>query len=217
MTTRPEASRYQSAVVIGAALAGLAWGMTGLVALLDPGPDPGPPGAASFYLIEGGHALGETGWGLALIGLWRSQRARTGRLGTLLFGLATTATFIIAALTYIVVVGTALGFRPSMPGAEESVPAPLIVVASTLFLFTLIGILAGYIGSGVTTIRTGVWPPFAGWALIANPFLMATIFALNAVGIGYKVGIAIGVLWLTLAWGADRAYRPPDPLGQVGA
>lgn len=180
-------------------------GATGFVALLDPGPDPGPVGSASFYLIEGGHALGETGMALALIGLWRSQRARTGRLGKALFALAITATLLVAALTYIVVGGTVLGFRPSMADAEQSVPAPLIVAASMLFLFTLVGILAGYIGSGVITIRAGVWPPLVGWALIAHPFLLAAILVLNAVGIGYKVGIAIGVLWLVLAWRALKA------------
>jgi hypothetical protein len=119
-------------------------------------------------------------------------------------GMAIGATLLIAALTSMVVIGTALGFRPSMPDAEQTVPAPLIVVASTLFLFTLVGILAGYIGSGVTTIRAGVWPPLAGWALIIHPFLLAAILALNAVGIGYKVGIAIGVLWLALASSARR-------------
>lgn len=205
----PAAGRFQLAVVIGAAVAGLAWGMTGVVALLDPGPDPGPPGSTSFYLIEGGHALGEMAMGVALIGLWRSQRAVGGRLGTALFGIAIAATLLIAALTCIVVIGTALGFRPSMPDAEQSVPAPLVVLASILFLFTLLGILAGYVGSGLTTIRAGIWPRLVGWTLIAHPFLLAAILALNAVGIGYKVGIAIGLLWLALAGVARKAHPSP--------
>lgn len=209
VTTRSEASRSESALVVGAALGGLAWGMTGFVALIDPGPDPGPPGTLSFYLIEGGHALGEASMGVALIGLLRSQRAQLGRVGNLLSILAIAATFMIAAVTCIVVVGTALGFGPTTPDAEQSVPAPLIVVASTMFLLTLIGILAGYIGSGLTTIRAGVWPPLVGWLLIAFPFLLAALFVLNAVGIGYKVGIAIGVEWLAVAWVARKAFRSP--------
>ena len=73
MTVR-DISRFQPAIVIGAALAGVAYGATGFVALLDTGPDPGPAGSTSFYLIEGGHALAESGMVVALIGLWRSHR-----------------------------------------------------------------------------------------------------------------------------------------------
>jgi len=205
VTTRSEASGYQSAVVIGAALAGLAWGMTGLVALLDPGPDPGPPGSSSFYLIEGGHALAETAMFVALLALWRSQIARMGRLGNVLFGAAVAATLILAVLTYLVVGASVLGLGENLPDAGQTVPAPLVVLASVLFLFTLVGIAAGYFGSGIATIRAGVWPPLIGWFLIVFLFMLAAIFVLYPVGIGYKVGIAIGVLWLALAWLARKA------------
>lgn len=79
MTSRAHAAGYQPMIVIAATFGGLAWGATTLVALLDPGPDPGPVGSTSFYLIEGGHALAETGWFIALLGLWRSQRPRMAR------------------------------------------------------------------------------------------------------------------------------------------
>lgn len=205
MRTSAQVSRFQRAVVVGAALAGVLWGASGIVAFLDPGPDPGPPGSSSFYLIEGSHALAETGIFVALIGLWRSQTTLIGRLGNVVFGLAVTATLLLAVLTFLVVGGTALGLAPSMPVAGQTVPAPLVALATAVFSFTLVGVLAGYIGSGVTTIRAGMWPPLSGWFLIVFPFLIAA--NLNF----YPVGIVVGVLWLALAWVARKR-----PLARIG-
>lgn len=207
MTAQAEGPPFWRAVVVGAALAGLFWGATGFVALLDPGPDPGPVGSSSFYLIEGGHALAETGMLVTLIGLWRSQMARIGRLEKVAFGMAVAATLLLAVLTYGVVGASALGLGPSDGG--QGVPVPLVVLASALFLFTLVGILAGYIGSGVTTIRAGVWSPLIGWPLIAHPFLLAANLVF------YPIGIVIGVLWLALAWVARKAR--PVRLPQEGS
>jgi hypothetical protein len=204
VSLRAELSRDQSAVVIGAAFAGLFWGSTGFVALLDPGPDPGPVGSSSFYLIEGGHALAETGMFVALVGLWRSHTARIGRLGNVVFGLAAAATLFLAILTYLVVAASALGLGENMPDSGQTVPPPLIALASALFLFTLVGLLAGYTGSGVTTIRAAVWPPLIGWLLIAHLVLLAGNLVI------YPIGIGIGVLWLTLALVAGRAAPAPS-------
>ena len=213
MRTSAQVSTFQRAVVVGAALGGVLWGFTGVVALLDPGPDPGPTGSSSFYLIEGGHALAETGMFVALIGLWRSQTQRIGRLGDVLFGLAVTATVLLAVLTYVVVGGTALGVGPNV-AAAQTMPASIVALASVLFLFTLVGLLAGYIGSGVTTIRAGVWPPFIGRPLIAHPFLLVANLVI------YPVGIVIGVLWLALAWVAGKTplagSAPFSVLDQAG-
>lgn len=195
---RTEVSRFQRAIVIGGAVAGIAWGATGFVALLDPGPDPGPIGSMPFNLTEGGHALAETGMAVMLIGLWRSQRLRLGRLGKVVIGLAVAATALLAVLTYVVVIASALGMAPPDP-AGQSVPAPLVALASALFLFTLVGIVAGYIGSGVATIRAGVWPSLIGWPLIAFPFL------LTANLVFYPIGVVIGALWILLAWVARTA------------
>jgi len=201
--TNAELGGFQQLVIVGAALAGLAWGATGVVALLDPGPDPGPVGSSSFFLIEGGHALSETGMFLALLGLWRSQRSRLGRPAKVAFGLAATATVVLAALTYLVVGAAALGVVLDAPAEGQSVPAPLVALASVLFLFTLVGILVGYIGSGVATIRTGVWPRLVGWPLIAHPFLIAANLVI------YPVGIVIGAVWLGLAWVARQGQSRP--------
>ena len=192
-------ARYGRVVAVGATLGGLFWGATGFVALLDPGPDPGPVGSSSFYLIEGGHALAETGMAVALLGLWRSQRPRIGRPGNVVFGLAVAATLLLAVITYLVVAGAVLGFRPSAPATAQTVSAPLVAAASALFLFTLVAIVAGYIGSGVTTIRAGVWPPLIGWLLIAHLALLVTNLLI------YAAGIVIGILWLGIAWLARRA------------
>jgi hypothetical protein len=186
------AARHRSAVVIGAALAGLFWGATGFVALLDPGPDPGPVGSATFYLIEGGHALGGTGMFVALIGLWRSQASRTRRVGKVVFGLAAGATLLLAVLTYLVVVGSALGLGPSDAG--QGVPEAVVAVASAAVLLLLIAIVVGYIGSGVTTTRAGVWPRMVGWLLMAYPVLLFVNFFF------YPIAIATGALWAALAW-----------------
>src|SRR5688572_13839054 len=104
VTSAREVTGYQTAVVIGGAIAGVAWGATGFVALLNAGPDPGPPGSVSFHAIEGGHALSETGMAAALFGLWRSQRPRIPRASNVLFGIAVAATALIAVVTYVVVV-----------------------------------------------------------------------------------------------------------------
>lgn len=197
MTTHPELARYRPAVVVGAALAGVLWGATGVVALLDPGPDPGPYGSTSFLLIERGHALAETGWVVVLLGLWRSQRGRIGRVASVLFALAATASLLLAVVTYVVVGATALGLRLDDPSAQSPPPA-LVAVVSVLFLLALIGLVVGFIGSGVTTVRSGVWHPGTGWPLIVHPVLIAANLFV------YPVGIAIGIAWLALAWAARR-------------
>lgn len=202
--TSAESSRFQRAVFIGAALAGLVWAFTGFVALLDPGPDPGPPGSSSFYFIEGGHALAETGILFALIGLWRAQAPRIGRLGKVAFGVAVSATLLLAVLTYFVVAGASLGLAPDMSNAQTAPPIA-VVLASAVFLVILVGVLAGYIGAGVTTIRAGVYPQLIGWLLIGFPFLIAV--NLNI----YPAGIVVGVLWLTLAWVAWKTV----PIGST--
>lgn len=198
-------SRFRPAVVTGAALAGVFWGATGFVALLDSAPDPGPLGSPSFYLIEGGHAVSETAMVIALFALWRSQRPLIGRLGTAVFALAVAATSLLGLLTFSVVGAAALDIVPSMPATGDSVPAPLVALATAVFVFTFVGLVAGYIGSGVTTIRAGLWPSPIGWLLIAHPFLLFTNLLF------YPIGIAIGLLWLALAWIARR------PAGGVGS
>lgn len=204
MTARADVSRYQPAVVVGAALAGLFWGLTGVVALLDPGPDPGPVGSTTFYLIEGGHALGHTGMFVALIGLWRSQRSRIGRVGSGLVGLAAGASVLLAVVTYLVVGAAAMGLRPNELEGETP-PALLVAVASAIFLVGLIGLVAGYVGGGVVTTRGKVWPPPVGWLLVPYPFLLFVNLVF------YPIGMAIGALWIGLAVVAGRARPPSTP------
>ncbi|MEP7081672.1 MAG: hypothetical protein ABI841_01705 [Chloroflexota bacterium] len=189
----------QRAVVFGAAIAGVLWGASGVVAVLDPVPDPGPPGSSSFYLIEGSHALSETAMAVALVGLWRTQVRRVGRLASVFFGLAVSATVLLALLTYIVVIGTTLGLGLEMPGAGEAPPAVLVVLATVFFVVTFVGLVAGYVGAGLATVRSGVWPSLTGWPLVAHPFLL---FANLVV---YPIGIVIGILWVALASVARRA------------
>jgi hypothetical protein len=67
--------------VPGAALMGVAWFASGLVAVAVAGGEgPGHPGELRFFLIEGAHAVGEVGMLAALAGLHVQQAPRFGRL-----------------------------------------------------------------------------------------------------------------------------------------
>jgi hypothetical protein len=97
-------------------------------------------------------------------------------------------------------------------GHVERADAPpiAVVLASAVFLFILVGVLAGYIGAGVTTIRAGVYPQLIGWLLIGFPFLIAV--NLNI----YPAGIMVGLLWLTLAWVAWKTVLiGSTPIGRA--
>ena len=172
-----------SKAAVGAVVAGIGWGISGIAAIAFPGWDPGPIGSASYYVIETTHAIAETGMVAALAGLWWPQRDRVGRFGRAGFWIAIAATALLAVITYLSAILPGIGVDP---GGNEA-------LASILFVISLLGTLIGFIFFGVATMRTRVWPSLTGVLLIAHPTLLMALLGV------YPIGIAIGLLWFGIA------------------
>ncbi|CAN5298862.1 hypothetical protein BH23CHL9_BH23CHL9_14590 [soil metagenome] len=195
MSERPTSSAIPQQVVIGAAIAAMFWAISGIAALFSPTGDASELGSVSFYIIEGTHAVAETGVLIALLGLWpagpwsRSTRAA--------FIVAIVATALLALLTYLTVVLMAAGFSPEATGD----------IASLFFLASLLGTLIGFVWLGIALARSRMVPALLGWLLAAYPLGIAALLSI------YPMGIALGLLSAAVAWVATQSSRRAEPLG----
>ena len=165
---------------LAAILAGVAWGVSGIIhfAVVYPEAGTGPSGSISDYLIEGAHAVAEAGMLGALLGLRAWQAPRYGWLGAVGFALAFLGSALLCAITVIAIIsGDALGEA----------------VLGTIFVSGVLGWLVGFPLLGIATLRARVMPRWAGVLLIAYFPLFA--FLLSSYGWG---GIMLGLLWLAL-------------------
>src|SRR5215213_11136044 len=138
-------------------IAGLAWAVSDIYALLIPGEGEGPIGSTSSYLIESADALAEVGMLAALVGLRVVQARSLGRLGMAGFAIAFigTALVLVATLWAIVFLDR---FGETVPGL--------------LFGLGLIGWLVGFVLFGIATFRARVLPRWAGLLLVAYPLIL---------------------------------------------
>jgi hypothetical protein len=195
VSERPTSSAIPQQVVIGAAIAAIFWAISGVAAFFSPTGDASELGSVSFYIIEGTHAVAETGVLIALLGLWpagpwsRSTRAA--------FIVAIVATALLALLTYLTVVLMAAGFSPEATGD----------IASLFFVASLLGTLIGFVWLGIALARSRMVPALLGWLLAAYPLGAAAMLFV------YPMGIALGLLWAGVAWVATQPSRRAEPLG----
>jgi hypothetical protein len=187
-------SRLTRGAVIGAVIAGIAWAVSGVTAVIYPEHDLGMSGP--YYVIEGTHAVAETAMIPALLLLWKAQRMRLQRPGNFGFGLAVAATALLASITYGAVIMPLLGIT-----GEN-------MVATVLFLVSMLGTVVGFIMCGIATIRAPVWPSAIGPLLIAHPLLLLAVLALFEVWNSYATFIAVGALWFALAGILATRTRP---------
>jgi hypothetical protein len=177
-------------VVIGALIAAVFWAISGVAALLSPTGDASELGSVAFYVIEGTHAVAETGVLIALWGLWNAgPLTRSPRVALII---AAVATGLLALLTYLTVVLMAAGVSPEDTGD----------VASLFFLASLVGTLIGFVWLGIALARSGRVPALLGWLLFAYPLGLAALLFI------YAMGIALGLLWAAVAWVAARSQSP---------
>jgi hypothetical protein len=177
-------------VVIGALIAAVFWAIWGVAALLSPTGDASELGSVAFYVIEGTHAVAETGVLIALWGLWNAgPLTRSPRVALII---AAVATGLLALLTYLTVVLMAAGVSPEDTGD----------VASLFFLASLVGTLIGFVWLGIALARSGRVPALLGWLLFAYPLGLAALLFI------YAMGIALGLLWAAVAWVAARSQSP---------
>jgi hypothetical protein len=174
--------------VPGALLMGAAWFASGIVAFVVPGGvGPGVPGELRFFLIEGLHAVGELGMLAALVGLHVPQAPRYGWLGRVGFRVAFAGTAAILLVTLF-----------AAAGGEGN------LLTGILFAIGMLGWLVGFPLLGIATLRASVLPSWISWLLIAFvPLLILRVilvfaFAFQAYGV---LGVAVGLLWLLLAYG----------------
>lgn len=181
-------------VVIGAALAAVFWAISGMAALFSPTGDASELGSVSFYVIEGTHAIAETGVLVALVGVWGAGAWTKSTRFALIVAMVSTG--LLALLTYLTVVLMAAGASPE--STED--------VASLLFVASLLGTLIGFVWLGIALARSRMVPSPLGWLLFAYPFGMAALLFM------YAMGILLGLLWAAVAWVAMRSWSP-DPAG----
>jgi hypothetical protein len=169
--------------VPGALFMAVTWFASGIVAWVAPGsPGSGEVGELRHYLIQGLHGVGRIGSLAALVGLHVHQKATYGRMGNIGFWISFGSTALLAVLT-IGIVG-------------------LIEGNLLMELLITVGVLSWVVGFsllGIATLRAKVMPGWVGWLLIAFfPLALILFLVLMAYGVG---GVAVGVLWLLLAYG----------------
>ena len=129
-------------VVIGAVLAAVSWAISGIAALFSPTGDASELGSVSFYVIEGTHAIAETGVLIALVGMWGAGPwTRSIRIALIV---AMVSTGLLALLTYLTVVLMAAGVSPEATGD----------VASLFSVASLLGTLIGFVWLGIALARS---------------------------------------------------------------
>jgi hypothetical protein len=164
---------------IGSMIAGVAWAVSDLLALVfAPGADEAL-GSPPFYLIESADAIAEAGMLAALIGLRVVQARSLGRLGRVGFVVAFIGTALVLVSTLLVLI--------FLDRAGET-------VLTLLFISGWIGSLVGFVLFGTATYTTRVLPRWAGLLLVAYPLIII---------VGFPVEgplILVGLLWLALAY-----------------
>ena len=189
LMAEPSASSAGRLVRTGAVIAAVFWAISGVAALFSPTGDASELGSASFYIIEGTHALAETGMLVALLGLWRHRAwSRPTRAG---LWVAIASTALLALITYLTVVLMWAGASPEDSGD----------VASLFFVLSLLGTLLGFVWLGIALVRSGHVPPAIGWLLAAHPSVLAVLLFF------YPMGLGLGVLWAGIAW-VSRTLDP---------
>ena len=177
---------------IGGVVAGVAWAVSDVLALLFPGQEEGPIGSASFYLIESADAIAEAGMLAALIGLHVVQARSLGRLGRVSFVVAFIGTALVLVSTLLLLVFL------DRPGET---------VLGLLFGLGLVGLVVGFVLFGIATFRARVLPRWSGLLLVAYPLVLIA---------GVPVEgplILVGLLWLALGYALWT--RRDMPAGQA--
>jgi hypothetical protein len=164
---------------IGGVIAGLAWAVSDILALLFPGQEEGPIGSTSFYLIESADAIAEAGMLAALVGLHVVQARSLGRLGVVGFAVAFVGTALVLVSTLWAVI-LLERFGTTVPGL--------------LFGLGLLGWLVGFVLFGIATFRARVLPRWSGLLLVAYPLVL-----MAGVPIEGPL-ILVGLLWLALGY-----------------
>jgi hypothetical protein len=164
---------------IGGVIAGVAWVVSDILALLFPGQEEGPIGSVSFYLIESTDAIAEAGMLAALIGLHVVQARSLGTLGRISFVVAFIGTTLVLVSTLWSVI-LLDRFGTTVPGL--------------MFGMGLLGWLVGFVLFGIATFRARVLPRWSGLLLVAYPLVLIA---------GVPVEgplILVGLLWLALGY-----------------
>jgi hypothetical protein len=164
---------------IGGVIAGLAWAVSDILALLFPGQEEEPIGSTSFYLIESADAIAEAGMLAALVGLHVVQARSLGRLGVVGFAVAFVGTALVLVSTLWAVI-LLERFGTTVPGL--------------LFGLGLLGWLVGFVLFGIATFRARVLPRWSGLLLVAYPLVL-----MAGVPIEGPL-ILVGLLWLALGY-----------------
>ena len=177
---------------MGGLVAGVAWAVSDVLALLFPGQEEGPIGSASSYLIESADAIAEAGMLAALIGLHVVQARSLGRLGRVGFVVAFigTALVLVSTLWAVILLDR---FGTTVPGL--------------MFGLGLLGWLVGFVLFGIATFRARVLPRWSGLLLVAYPLVLIA---------GVPVEgplILVGLLWLALGYALWT--RRDMPAGQA--
>jgi hypothetical protein len=164
---------------IGAVIAGVAWAVSDILALLLPGEQEGPLGSTSFYLIESTDAIAEAGMLVGLVGLYILQARNLGRVGVAGFLLAFVGTALVLLSTLLVLI--------FLDRLGET-------LLGLLFGSGLIGWLVGFVLFGIATFRARVLPRWTGVLLVAYPMLLWLGFPFEG------PLILVGLLWLALGY-----------------
>jgi hypothetical protein len=165
----------------GAVLAASALTLSGVLAFVFPGPNMGPEGSLSWYLIESSDAVAEVGVLAALVGLHVRQTPRYGRLGTAGFLIAFTGTVLF-------IVSTVMWLLPLTDG----------IVLDVLFNGGALGWLVGYPLLGVATLRAAVLPRWCGVLLTGYvAYFIAVFFLVDFYG---EARALFGPVWLAVAY-----------------
>ncbi len=187
----------------GALVAAGGFTVSAVLALVFPGPNMGPEGSLSWYLIESSDAVAFAGVLAALTGLHAAQAPRFGRLGRAGFAtaFAGTAFLLVAYALYLPRVG---GDR----------------VLDLLEYGWYAGWLVGFPLLGVAMLRARVLPPWCGVMVMSYPAVFAVAYVL--VDIAGEARVLIGLPWLAVAyalrsraegagWPGPVASTDPEP------
>jgi hypothetical protein len=167
--------------------------VSAVLALVFPGPNMGPQGSLSWYLIESSDAVAFTGVLVALIGLHAVQAPRYGRLGTAGFAIASagTASLLLAYVLYLPRLG-------------------LDRVLDLLEYGWYAGWLVGLPVLGVATLRARVLPRWCGVLVISYPAVFVLAYIL--VDLFGEARALLGLPWLAVAYalrpGGQRSGSP---------
>lgn len=185
----------------GAAIAGVAWALSGVVALVFAGKGPEDfTGTLYFYLFEGAHVIAEAGMLVALVGFHARQKPGYERLGTVSFVLAFVGTALMCLSGVLWVI--------------------LLQAANTRFLTILwdLALLCFFVGLpllSIATFRAKILPRWAGLLLMTHIPLLSVAVSFDSVGEMMLLFLTlVGLLWLALGYalwaGRDAPARQPS-------